>query len=368
MNVLSLFDGLSCGQIALNKLGIKVENYFASEIDKYAIAVTQYNFPNTIQLGDVARIRYENGKLYSAGFPDGIEVVIDLIIGGSPCTGFSFSGKGLAFDDPRSQLYFDFERIVKETSPKYWLLENVQMKSEHSNVISERLGFGFIRIDSSLVSAQSRKRLYWTNIKEIEQPLDKQIYLMDIIESGWTDSIKSYAIDANYFKGGNLKQYFEKSRRQLVFDSPIQVGHIKENQQGRRIYDINGKSTTLKTLGGGWGAKTGLYVIPVTFSRHQHLSGKVLDKSLPLESSNWRGLNRNQRQTAILKLLENGELVIRKLTPIECERLQTIPDNFSAFGNFNGTIKPISNSQRYKMTGNSFTVDVIAHILSYAEF
>lgn len=363
MNVLSLFDGMSMGQMALNRAGFNVDNYFASEIDKYTIAVTQHNYPDTIQLGDITKVRYQDGVLYSENYPEGIEVEFDLVIGGSPCQGFSYSGVGLAFDDPRSKLYFEFERLLKETQPKYWLLENVQMKKEHSGVITERLGVDYIKINSSLVSAQSRKRLYWTNIKRIEQPEDKKIYLMDILESDLVDSIKSYAIGANYFKGGNLKQYFEKSRRQLVFDTPVQVAHIKQNQQGRRVYDINGKATTLKALGGGWGANTGLYVVPVTFSRHQDLSGQILDKSLPLEASNWRGLNRNQRQTAILKMLEDGDLIIRKLTPVECERLQTVGDNRTAFGNFDGKVKKISNTQRYKMLGNGFTVDVIAHIL-----
>lgn len=142
------------------------------------------------------------------------------------CQGFSLSGKGLAFDDPRSKLYFEYERLLNEVSPKYWLLENVPMKMEHQNVISSRLGVSPITINSSLVSAQSRKRLYWTNIAGVGQPENKKIYLKDIIESVNPDSIKSYCIDANYFKGGNLKQYIEKSRRQIVFDSPIQVGHI----------------------------------------------------------------------------------------------------------------------------------------------
>jgi DNA-cytosine methyltransferase len=365
MNVLSLFDGMSAGQVALEKAGIKVDNYYASEIDKYAIAVTQYNYPNTTQLGDITKVRYENGKLYSNIYPDGLETVIDIVIGGSPCQGLSFSGKMLAFDDPRSKLYFEFERLVQQINPIFWLLENVQMKKVHSSVITERLGFDFIKIDSAILSAQSRKRFYWSNIPNIKQPEDRCLHLEDFIESVTPDSIKSYAIDANYFKGGNLKQYFEKSRRQLVFDNPVQVAHIGENQQGRRVYHPSGKSVTLKAQGGGWGAKTGLYILPVTFSRHQELSGKILDKSLPIESSNWRGLNRNQRQTAILKMLETGELIIRKLTPVECERLQTFPDNYSKYGCFGNEVKPISNTQRYKMLGNAFTVDVITHILSY---
>ena len=141
MKVLSLFDGISCGQVALERAGIKVDNYFASEIDKYAIKVTQKNYPNTIQLGDVCNIK-------------GNELPkIDLLIGGSPCQGFSFAGKQLNFNDPRSELFFEFVRILKEVKPKYFLLENVKMKKEYQNVISKHLGVEPIEINSALVSA-----------------------------------------------------------------------------------------------------------------------------------------------------------------------------------------------------------------------
>ena len=150
-NVLSLFDGMSCGQIALNRAGITYDNYYASEIDKHAIKVTQHNYPNTIQLGDVTKIK-------SSDLPK-----IDLLIGGSPCQGFSFSGKQLNFDDPRSKLFFEFVRLVKECQPKYWLLENVVMKKEFEKVITEQLGVEPVKINSSLVSAQNRVRLYWAN-------------------------------------------------------------------------------------------------------------------------------------------------------------------------------------------------------------
>src|SRR5574344_15209 len=162
MNVLSLFDGMSCGQMALNRVGIKYDNYFASEIDKYAIKVTQHNFPNTIQLGDVTKIK-------SCDLPK-----IDLLMGGSPCQGFSFSGKQLNFNDPRSKLFFEFVRLVNECQPKYWLLENVVMKKEFEQVISNHLNVEPIKINSSLVSAQNRERLYWANFN-IEQPEDKNI-------------------------------------------------------------------------------------------------------------------------------------------------------------------------------------------------
>ena len=169
-NVLSLFDGMSCGQIALNKLGIQYENFYSSEIDKHPMKVTQHNFPNTIQIGDVTQIKGEN-------LPK-----IDLLIGGSPCQGFSFSGKGLNFEDPRSKLFFEFVRLVKETNPRYFLLENVKMKKEYEQVITDYLGVEPIEINSSLVSAQNRVRLYWTNIPNIQQPEDRGIGLTDILE------------------------------------------------------------------------------------------------------------------------------------------------------------------------------------------
>ena len=155
MNVLSLFDGMSCGRIALERAGIKVDKYFASEIDKYAIQVAKKNYPDTIHIGDVQEIMYPESF-------DGHK--IDLVIGGSPCQGFSFAGKNLNFDDPRSKLFFEYARLVKECKPKYFLLENVRMKQESQDVISEILGVKPIAINSSLVSAQNRNRLYWFHI------------------------------------------------------------------------------------------------------------------------------------------------------------------------------------------------------------
>ena len=152
MNVLSLFDGMSCGQIALNRAGINYDNYFASEIDKYAIKVTKNNYPDTIHIGNVLDVKSED-------LPG-----IDLLIGGSPCQGFSFAGKQLNFNDPRSKLFFEFVRLLEECKPKYFLLENVKMKKEYQNIITEMLGVEPIEINSNLVSAQNRKRLYWTNI------------------------------------------------------------------------------------------------------------------------------------------------------------------------------------------------------------
>ena len=180
MKVLSLFDGMSCGQLALTQLGIKIDKYYASEIDKYAIQITQKNFPDTIQIGDVCNIKSEDYK------------DVDLILAGSPCQGFSFAGNQLAFDDPRSALFFEFIRLLKEIKPKYFLLENVNMKKEFLDIISREvsrcypeLPFGFerIKINSSLVSAQNRVRWYWTNISNVTYPEERGIVIRDILET-----------------------------------------------------------------------------------------------------------------------------------------------------------------------------------------
>ena len=170
MNVLSLFDGMSCGMIALDRLGIKVDNYYASEIDKYAMQVSAANYPEIIQVGDIT-------KLDLSTLPK-----IDLVMGGSPCQGFSLAGKQLAFDDPRSMLFFEFVKCVKELNPKYFLLENVKMKKEYLDIISEYMGVEPIFINSSLVSAQSRQRYYWTNIPNVTSPEERGIVLRDILE------------------------------------------------------------------------------------------------------------------------------------------------------------------------------------------
>lgn len=310
MNVLSLFDGMSCGRLALERAGFPITNYFASEIDKYAITVAKANFPDTIHIGDVTGVKPED-------LPD-----IDLLIGGSPCQGFSFAGKQLNFDDPRSKLFFEYVRLLKALKPKYFLLENVNMKKEYQDVISDLLGCKPVDINSNRVSAQNRRRLYWTNIPVHALPENKHIYLKDILEDGFTDREKSHCIDANYFKGGNLKSYFQKNRRQLVFDfdDPKQTGlqlageaDLKGHGYNRRVYHPDGKAPTLAAASGG------------------NLEPKILQDNFLVSEMKWR-----------------------KLTPIECERLQTVPDNYT---------NHVSNTQRYRMLGNGFTVDVICHLL-----
>lgn len=220
MNVLGLFDGCSCGQATLKKIGIKYNNYFASEIDKYAIKVTQHNFPKTIQLGNIYNINYS--KLPK----------IDLILGGSPCTYWSIAKKdrettsqGIGFD-----LFMQYVKAVEILKPKYFLYENNH--SIHKDIkaaITEKLGVDFIMINSALVSAQNRKRCYWTNIPNINQPKNKNIFLTDILESGITNKNKSYCVSATEMRGNTLKGYIKYACRQLIFENinkPIRIGEI----------------------------------------------------------------------------------------------------------------------------------------------
>lgn len=390
MRVLSLFDGISCGRVALEHAGIAVECYYASEIDKYATTVSQKNYPDIIRLGDIRNIDFTQfiGK-------------IDLIIGGSPCQDLSIAKQNRqGLSGERSGLFWKFVEAVKIIKPKYFLLENVaSMSTENRAIISDALGVEPVLINSALVSAQQRKRLYWCNWS-VEQPKDKNIYLKDILESGLPYTDKSYCLTSNYkgayFSHGvitkqrsmvaeplliaentkkgyteiNVGECFDNSFPQsltrrgrkmdkksncltamfpsffqyigcalrsrghvkqlevrkdnkanaltsVVTDSavckPLIVGSSGKLSQANRVYSVRGKSVCLSANGGGKGAKTGLYKID----------------------------------------LPDGDYYVRKLTPIECERLQTLPDDYTS---------GVSNTQRYKMIGNGWTVDVLAHI------
>lgn len=302
MNVLSLFDGMSCGQIALNRAGIKYDNYFAAEIDKPAITVTKANYPNTQHLGDVTTIKGEN-------LPK-----IDLLIGGSPCQGFSFAGKQLNFDDPRSKLFFEFVRLLKECKPKYFLLENVRMKKEHEQVITEHLGVTPITINSSLVSAQNRVRLYWTNIPNVTQPEDRGILLKDILIDG------SNQIAAQ--RGRYLIEEIEQEDGTLITKPTTQVVELRPDS----------KSNTLTTV-----QKDNLVVLD-----KYKLSDKAIEYMNRLRNGKPRWeyhTNKLDGKAACLtanmyKGVPYGVVkdLLRRLTPIECERLQTVPENFSKFG------------------------------------
>ena len=514
MKVLSLFDGMSCGQIALSKLGVKVDKYYASEIDKYAIQITQKNFPDTVQLGDIC-------ELDPKDFKD-----VDLILAGSPCQGFSFAGKQLAFDDPRSALFFEFIRLLKEIKPKYFLLENVRMKKEFLEVITEQVSacytaddvaseykdiFGAVKfephfINSSLLSAQSRQRYYWTNIPNIQQPEDKGIVLRDVLEYNpqdptlmsenfvtrqiknkkdgaliSEDKYKTRNLSAEeYVKNGSYGPYLAcdddgkpvadmvgKNGKKLIkenldkamtitardykgfsgrgstgvrVDSPKRIGtadnikghdilkrvysedgksptitahaaqgsvpkiETKPKQVGvavdikghdilKRVYSPEGKSPTINAHSGGntepkvavqsyrevrtdeakkarkeARQKTGKDHTPfrakkleprddgkvgtVTPSLNKdHEISMIREKSKTVRSGGRGSYDRHEWDSV-------DEMHWRKLTPLECERLQTVPDGYT---------EGVSNTQRYRMLGNGWTVDVIAHILTNME-
>lgn len=338
MNVLSLFDGMSCGQVALERAGIEYENYFASEIDKYAIKIADKNYPNTVQLGDI--IKWQEWELPK----------IDLLIGGSPCQGFSIAGAGLNFDDPRSRLFFDYVDILKYYKPRWFLLENVKMKKEWRDIISEYMGVEPIEINSALVSAQNRKRLYWTNIPNIEQPEDKHIYLKDIINDGEVDREKSYTIDANYFRGGNPRSYFEDGKRQLVFEHQSQKGvMIKTIPHGYIQEEIKERDKKSNCVVPSYPHKlNGMVQVGLAKDIKGHDIVRRIDSSNG-KSPTLTNMQGGYRQPKIAL----NEFHWRKLTVMECERLQTLP---------NGYTDGVSNTQRYKMIGNGWTVDVVAHI------
>lgn len=359
MNVLSLFDGISCGRVALERAGIPVANYFASEVDKYAIQIAKKNCPDTIHIGDVTKVFAKD------------LLKIDLLIGGSPCQGFSFAGKQLNFDDPRSKLFFEFVRLLKETKPKYFLLENVRMKKEFQDVISKELGVEPVEINSALVSAQNRRRLYWSNFP-ITQPVDKGILLKDIIyetvvkynrKDGVREELnKGLAICSSDWRGINRNQnqnaIFNKLEKYKVpLDQTFQlldkelnkgkVGFFRIDSQANRVYSIHGKAVALCGEAGGGAAKMG-----------QYLFGCITPDRVNKRQNGQRFLEGNKFYTLTAQdrhwILTEG--YIRKLTPIECERLQTLPDNYT---------EGVSDSQRYKMLGNGWTVDVIAHIFKH---
>lgn len=395
IKVVSLFDGISCGHVALDRLGIAVSAYEAFEIDKYARSVSRYNYPDIRQHGDVLEADFTQFAAY------------DLVMGGSPCTFWSIAKTNREVDKNGMgwKLFMCFVEAMRIVKPKYFLYENVaSMPKSIKDYISEEFGCEPILINSALVSAQHRKRLYWTNIKGITQPEDKGILLKDILENGLSGREKSYCIDACYYKGGNHTRPLSQSgKRNMVYEpialadksqtilatlhkenalsmlkrgktglfvaeevgaalrtrcddngsfkrlevrndgklnslttvqsdsvvcSPVRVGQCADGGQGNRIYSVYGKTVTLSANGGGRGAKTGLYKID----------------------------------------LPDGDYYVRKLTPIEAERCQTLPDNYTATGvDDKGRTVKVSNTQRYRGIGNGWTVDVIAHILGFSQ-
>ena len=360
LNTVSLFDGISCGRLALDRAGIAVNSYEAFEIDKYAKAVSRYNYPDIQQLGDVLDADFSR----FAG--------IDLVMGGSPCTFWSIAKTNREVDKNGIgwKLFMRFVEAVRVISPRFFLYENVaSMPKNIKEYISEELGVEPVLINSALVSAQHRKRLYWTNIQGVTQPDDKGILLQNILETGISARDKSYCIDACYYKDGNHTRPLSQSgRRRMVYEpvalsdksqtilatihkenalsmmkrgktglfcahevtnSPVRVGHYGSGGQGSRIYSVQGKSVSLMANGGGRGGQVGMYKVD----------------------------------------LPDGEYIIRKLTPIEAERCQTLLDGYTALGiDDTGKTVNISNTQRYRCIGNGWTVDVIAHILRFAEW
>lgn len=386
LRVLSLFDGMSCGQQALERIGVNVLEYYASEIDKHAIAVTMHNYPNTKQLGSVTEV-------------DGYKLPkIDLLIGGSPCQSFSFAGKrkgmstkceteiltlehylelkkeGYEFEG-QSYLFWEYMRLLNEVKPKYFLLENVMMGEKWEKILSKAIGVNAIEINSALVSAQNRRRLYWTNIgmqpmglfsdlaSIIPQPKDKGILLKDILEievdekyfisdtminrikrtnNGercFTTADKALCLAAGYHKQGRDNQYIVASRGRNPENPKSRESGLNTEQMLEPRYD--GKTNCLTSV------QKDNYVI---FG-----SGYEQDNRAYFENGKSGTLDVKQGRQKVLL----NERKIRRLTPLECERLQTVKDGYTSVA---------SDSQRYRMLGNGWTVDVIAHILSYGEW
>lgn len=325
IKVLSLFDGISCGKVALERAGIHIEEYVAFEIDKSAIQISGRNHPEIIQRGDVTKADFTEFE----GF--------DLVMGGSPCQGFSIAGKQLNFEDPRSKLFFEFKRALEEVKPKCFLLENVKMKKEYENLISECLGVEPIEINSNLVSAQNRKRLYWTNIPGVKRPEDRGIMLKDIVHENHPED----KIDLTPYKVP-----FDKTLKIIEKEAQAgKIGYFRKDSQANRVYSIHGKAVTLCGEAGGGAAKMG-----------QYLFGCITPDRVDKRQQGQR-FNEGEKFYTLTAQDRHGVLIdgyIRKLTPIECERLQNLPDGYTAGE---------SDAQRYKVLGNGWTVEAITHIL-----
>jgi DNA (cytosine-5)-methyltransferase 3A len=395
MNVLSLFDGMSCGQQSLERAGIEVNQYFASEIDKYAIQVTMANYPNTIQLGSVVNV-------------DGYALPkIDLLIGGSPCQSFSFAGKrkGMATTDEQeiltlehylqlkaegyefegqSYLFWEFMRLLYEVKPKYFLLENVEMGEKWEGVLTQAIGVHALHINSALVSAQNRKRIYFTNIgmesaglfgypvSIIEKPKDKKILLKDILESevdekyflsekmlGWLDKhAEKRNVDVKKLDGVQKSSTLTSS---ALMKGNLSTDYIVHNTMPRSSTTGKGGTGHLsRNDGKTYCLDTGnTNAVEVREVKQLSTNNKSNGGTQPYQQD--RIYDVNGISPALQAQLPNGSTMIntsriRRLTPIECERLQTVKDNYTNY---------VSDSQRYKMLGNGWTIEVISHIFKY---
>jgi len=390
MNVLSLFDGMSCGQLALDRLNIKVENYFASEVDKYAMKVAKKNYPDTKHIGDIRSID-------PSTLPK-----IDLLIGGSPCQGFSVSGKmkgsstksgidvtsleqyielknqGFEFDG-QSYLFWEYVRIWKDVKPTYFFLENVRVTKKWLPMFNEAMGVKPIMINSALVSAQNRVRYYWTNIPNLCQPNDKGIILQDVLENGYsteemTNKGRSHCLTARY-SGAVWWNSIERKQRTMV----AVKGAAKRNQKSGSEKQLNVRqdeksncvvSSFPDRLNGCVEYPTEntdesmiidsstkkLYVREATKKGYVEVEdGDCFDYAVP-NSKTRRGRSMKDKSNCLQtsnSFMRYEHPSYRKLTPMECERLQTVPDGYTDC---------VSNSQRYKMLGNGWTIDVITHI------
>lgn len=399
INVLSLFDGISCGRVALDRANIPVNKYFASELDKYAIQVAKKNYPDTIHIWDVTQVKYR----------DTSNIKIDLLIGWSPCQGFSFAGKQLNFQDPRSKLFFEYVRILKEAKPRFFIMENVRMKKEYQDIISEHLWVEPIMINSSLLSAQNRVRLYWVGERQedgtykqvkVSQPEDKGQILKDILQDeveenfnlssvqierflqnwntnpsgnwmNWkvcSSDWKSPTLTTNkwewlkvswcaqrwrYTQNGNTEQRLEEREDEKAncLTSVSKDSMIVQRPRWKNNWWVHTEKCPTLTSN-EWQHNNKLCIqvwMADDINWHDFLK-RIYDpkwKSPTLTAVQW---GNQERKIAI------DEVYYRKLTPIECERLQTLPDNYTDW---------VSNSQRYKQLGNGWTVDVIAHIIKH---
>lgn len=401
MRVLSLFDGMACGALALQAAGIEIESYDAFEIDKYAITTSSHNFPFIKHHGDVFKADFTQFE------------GVDLVCGGSPCTYWSIAQKNNRETEASGmgwELFSQYVRAIKEAKPKFFIYENNKSMSKAIRAsIDEAFGFEAVLINSALVSAQSRQRLYWVGRRNpdgtyskvnVEQPIDRGIVLKDILENGkdLTQNKKAYCLTASY-NGACAWNTIERSQRTMVAEpvifqtsrgfnkggakyeksptltangswqhnnhitEPVRIGTYpnnaknqdKHDSQQYRIYSTEGKSVNLCGNGGGLGAKTGLYAIPVEFN------GAIPTKAV--SGSDGKTYRVHEVKNGLITIKEkqypinlaDGFYIIRKLTVTECKRLQTVPEWYEF---------PVSDSQAYKMLGNGWTVEVIAHLLN----
>lgn len=399
IKVASFFDGMSCGQIAFKDMGVKVDQYFASEIDKFAIHQTQLNFPGTKQLGSITDVNMKDVG------------PVDLVIGGSPCQGFSFAGKRLNFDDPRSALFFEFIRVLKEAkqmNPNVkFLLENVNMKREHLRVISEHIGIYPVRINSRIVSAQNRDRWYWTNIKtkevglfkelwsDIPQPKDRKIFLKDILQdesevdekyflsqkiidgflnkkSEFVTRFNPGGVDVNGKCPTITSRYYKQAITDPYIRGVLKFGRTDEAKAIRSENLKRGKDHTpfskkevtaidlFKTGTVTTGNENILYVSEATKKGYTEVRpGECFDSEHPKYKTR-RGRKMEDKSNSLMAsqnsfLRYTNDCRLRRLTPTECARLQTVLSWYKW---------DVSDTQQYKMLGNGWTIEVIKHIFN----